>query len=54
MGIHPDPIGSEPESKNNFSDAADVAEQAFPDEDVLSVSRRLMEKNHRAYEVLAQ
>jgi antitoxin Phd len=29
-------------------------EQIIPDEDVMMISRRLMEKNHEAYEVLAQ
>jgi antitoxin Phd len=29
-------------------------EQTMPDEDVMSISRRLMEKNQEAYEVLAQ
>lgn len=29
-------------------------EQAVPDEDVMSVSRRIMEKNREAYEVLAK
>ena len=29
-------------------------EQAMPDEDVLSISRRIMEKNGEAYEVLAK
>ena len=30
------------------------AEQLAPDEDVLSISRRLIEKNRKAYEVLAK
>jgi len=29
-------------------------EQAMPDEDVMSISRRIMEKNKEAYEVLAK
>jgi len=29
-------------------------EQAMPDEDVMSISRRIMEQNQEAYEVLAQ
>jgi len=29
-------------------------EQTMPDEDVMSISRRIMEKNREAYEVLAQ
>ena len=29
-------------------------EQALPDEDVMSISRRIMEKNKEAYEVLAK
>jgi len=35
-----------------FSQAEDL--QTMPDEDVLSISRRLMEKNKEAYEVLAK
>ncbi len=30
------------------------AEQTASDEDVLSISKRLLEKNHEAYEVLAK
>jgi hypothetical protein len=29
-------------------------EQLMPDEDVMSISRRIMEKNKEAYEVLAK
>ncbi|MCL2045347.1 MAG: type II toxin-antitoxin system Phd/YefM family antitoxin [Oscillospiraceae bacterium] len=29
-------------------------EQVMPDEDVLSISRRIMEKNQEAYEILAK
>ena len=38
----------------SITEAKAEIEQVMPDEDVTSISRRIMEKNKEAYEVLAK
>lgn len=60
MNINTNNIVPISEANQNFSKAARLVdengydEQFADDEDVLAVSKRLLEKNHEAYEILAK